>query len=340
MGKRRRNEAAEHEVEGVHDVPRKFKQSDQRELLPVKQQDGSWKRQHTKKEKKKALAAPPPPPPRPRPSARELEEIASSVESAEEKRLKISKLSALLVEAPQKNMGSLVDLLRIAKRNKAAPSIQRLALLSAVAVLRDLIPAYRIRPPTEKELEMQVSREVMMLRDYEKTLLSEYTACIGALVKWVRGGEAQPKANRAAGVRGLCALLEKGYDFNQRDELIAALVPIANSNEATERSAVCACLVSVFGLDAQGEATLSIIKQCASLLKTSGFNVKPALLDTWLFIKIDAGATAAAGAPAGKRAKRKKREMDNVSRELAAAAGERGNKARTATQVLDHVFVS
>ena len=50
-----------------------------------------------------------------------------------------------------------------------SPAIQRLALLSAVAVLRDLIPAYRIRPPTDKELKMQVSKEVELLRELAGT---------------------------------------------------------------------------------------------------------------------------------------------------------------------------
>ena len=34
--------------------------------------------------------------------------------------------------------------------------VQRLALLSLLAVFQDILPAYRIRPPTEKELQVRV----------------------------------------------------------------------------------------------------------------------------------------------------------------------------------------
>lgn len=38
-------------------------------------------------------------------------------------------------------------------------------------VYKDLAPGYRIRPPTEKELEMAVSKEVRATRDYEHAFL-------------------------------------------------------------------------------------------------------------------------------------------------------------------------
>ena len=66
------------------------------------------------------------------------------------------------------------------------PAIQRLALLSAVAVLRDLIPAYRIRPPTDKELKMQVSKDVEVLREFERKLLQHYEQAVATLQQLVK----------------------------------------------------------------------------------------------------------------------------------------------------------
>eukprot|EP00741_Cyanophora_paradoxa_P013477 tig00020693_g13014.t1 len=40
-----------------------------------------------------------------------------------------------------------------------SPAVRRLALLSELDVLRDVIPGYRIRPPTAKELEVRAGRE-------------------------------------------------------------------------------------------------------------------------------------------------------------------------------------
>jgi hypothetical protein len=52
--------------------------------------------------------------------------------------------------------------------------VVRLAMLSLLAVFRDVLPGYRIRLPTEKELAMPVSKDVKRTRDYEATLLRLY----------------------------------------------------------------------------------------------------------------------------------------------------------------------
>lgn len=55
-----------------------------------------------------------------------------------------------------------------------ALQIVRLAMLSLLAVFRDILPGYRIRLPTEKELAMPVSKDVKRTRDYEASLLRLY----------------------------------------------------------------------------------------------------------------------------------------------------------------------
>ena len=62
--------------------------------------------------------------------------------------------------------------------------VRRLAQLSLLAVMRDIVPGYRIRLPTEKELAVPVSKDVQRVRDYEATLLRLYQVCCYA--RWVR----------------------------------------------------------------------------------------------------------------------------------------------------------
>lgn len=64
-----------------------------------------------------------------------------------------------------------------------APQVARLALLSCAAVYKDVLPSYRIRLPTEKELAMPVSKEVKKLREYESTLLRAYQVYLKHLLK-------------------------------------------------------------------------------------------------------------------------------------------------------------
>ena len=69
-----------------------------------------------------------------------------------------------------------------------------------------------------------MSSDVAELRDYEKVLLRSYEDCLASLGKWLRGSPAQ----RVAAVRGLCALLTKGRDFNAIHKIIEMLVPVCN----------------------------------------------------------------------------------------------------------------
>ncbi|CAN6931672.1 unnamed protein product [Brassica oleracea] len=60
------------------------------------------------------------------------------------------------------------------KKNKLEEKIVKLGLLSVLAVFKDIIPGL----PTEKELEMKVSKAVKKTRFYESTLLKAYKVCI------------------------------------------------------------------------------------------------------------------------------------------------------------------
>jgi len=306
-----------------------------RELLPVRQANGQWQRRKAPKQQpppnddgQGAAAAP-----AAAAAMSEIEAAAAEVETAAAKRTRIAKLSASILEAPHMHISLLDELHQLAKDPSA--SVQRMALLSSAAVLRDIVPAYRIRPLTDKELKMQVSKEVGLLREYERKLLAAYETCVGLLRKWL---SSRLDAHRAAAVRGLCALLDKAYDFNGRDELIALLLPIANGTEPPLRADACATLERMYAADTHGEATLAAVKQTSALLKGGQAPPHSDVLATWLSLKLD--AAAAGSDPSTKRAKKRKRDLDPVARELAAAAGERGDVARVQTQVLEHIFVA
>ena len=49
-------------------------------------------------------------------------------------------------------------------------------MVSQAAVFRDIVPGYRVRLPTDKELAMPVSKDVRRVRDTEAALLRAYQA--------------------------------------------------------------------------------------------------------------------------------------------------------------------
>ena len=310
-----------------------------RELMPVRLPNGQWQRRKAPKkrpptEEEEEAAAAAAASAEASAQAAAAEAAAAELETAGAKRVKIAKLSASLLENPHKHVGLLDELHQFAGKDPSA-SIQRLALLSSAAVLRDLIPSYRIRALTEKELKVQVSKEVDLLRNYERKLLEAYEACIALLRKWL---SSRLDAHRAAAVRGLCALLDKAYDFNCRDELLGMLLPIASSSQAELRADACAALARMYAVDTHGEATLAAVKVISASLKSPSSTTHADVLTTWL--SLDLSAAAAGADPSNKRAKKRKRDMDPIKRELAAAAGERGDVSRVQAQVLEHVFVA
>lgn len=73
---------------------------------------------------------------------------------------------------PEEYVSQLKTLRTIYKDDNV--TVKKLALLTQLAVYKDIIPGYRIRPLTALEEEVQVSREVKKMREYEKALLSNY----------------------------------------------------------------------------------------------------------------------------------------------------------------------
>ena len=61
-------------------------------------------------------------------------------------------------------------------------------MLSLLAVFKDILPGYRIRLPTEKELEIPVSKEVKQTRDYEAMQLRFYQVWFDTHCHAVRSG--------------------------------------------------------------------------------------------------------------------------------------------------------
>jgi hypothetical protein len=78
---------------------------------------------------------------------------------------------------------------RISKQSHVH-QVSRLAMLSLLAIFRDIIPGYRIRPPTEKELATQLSKEVKKLHEFESGLLAAYQVRVISYVPHRRGVQA------------------------------------------------------------------------------------------------------------------------------------------------------
>jgi nucleolar complex protein 3 len=130
-----------------------------------------------------------------------VKEELSAEELFEKKKGQLAELGMAMLEDPESNIRSLNDILSIS--NDKDQKVVKLGLMSLLAVFKDIIPrylavnssyiilqysaqityivfaisvyySYRIRQLTEKELAVEVSKEVKKTRYYEYTLIRCY----------------------------------------------------------------------------------------------------------------------------------------------------------------------
>mmetsp|Transcript_16966 Transcript_16966/g.53207 ORF Transcript_16966/g.53207 Transcript_16966/m.53207 type:complete len:761 (+) Transcript_16966:56-2338(+) len=125
---------------------------------------------------------------------------------------------------------------------------RRLAMLSAVALFRDLVPGYRIREPTEQERSWQRSKEGLVLAKHEMELLHTYKRLLPLL-------EAAMRKEPLVFAPALSALVRAAFDFNYRQRLINTAVGHACGPDAAVRRAMSEGLQEMFEADMRLEAS-------------------------------------------------------------------------------------
>ncbi|CAI9088018.1 OLC1v1022245C1 [Oldenlandia corymbosa var. corymbosa] len=143
---------------------------------------------------------------------------------------------------------------------------------------------YRIRLPTEKEMEMKVSKAVKKTRFYESTLLSTYKAFVQKLIAL----EQQPVYTRVA-TRCLCTLLEAVPHFNFRENLLAAVIKSISSEDDVVRKLCCAAVKSLFLNEGKhgGEATVEAVQMIADLVKAHDCQLHPDSVEVFMSLSFD-----------------------------------------------------
>ncbi|KAG0038581.1 hypothetical protein BGZ82_011547 [Podila clonocystis] len=106
------------------------------------------------------------------------------------KKEEMATIAQTIIADPEQNVGQLKKLRTMAQ--DTSDVIKKLAMLTQLAVYKDILPGYRIRPLSEKEQSVTVSKDVAKLRDYEQSLLQNYQNYLQSLEKVL----AQDKSGR------------------------------------------------------------------------------------------------------------------------------------------------
>lgn len=143
---------------------------------------------------------------------------------------------------------------------------RQLALLSAIAVFRDLVPGYRIREPTEQEKATLRSKPVLQLEKYELALLSKYRRLLPVL-------EAALKKDPVTYAPALAALIVCASEFNYRQRLLATAVKYCSADEEEARKVIADALREMVENDKRLEASREVVLAVGRIAQTAAQNV-------------------------------------------------------------------
>ncbi|KAH8117472.1 nucleolar complex-associated protein 3 [Phellopilus nigrolimitatus] len=232
--------------------------------------------------------------------------------------------------------------------------IRRLAFLSQLAVFKDIIPGYRIRPLTDTEKAEKVSQLVQRTRDFEQGLVSIYQAYLRTLES-----ELKAKSELAdTALQCICRLLADLTHFNFRVNLMTAVIARLSRKTWDESSDLCLrTLTSVFRADITGQPSLEIVRLLNRMIKERRFSVHPnvmfCLLD--LRLKTELGGVRASQSKADKekpsdgmskgrrlkKTRKKLKETQGIEEEMREAEAEvdREERSSVQTETLKLLFV-
>ncbi|EQL01660.1 hypothetical protein G6O67_002262 [Ophiocordyceps sinensis] len=240
----------------------------------------------------------------------------------------LAKLAMAINENPDENVGALKAIAKVGQSKM--PTIQMLALMTQLAVYKDVIPGYRIRPLPEDAPKEKISKEVRQMRQFEQALVHGYSGYVKELARCAKF-DTRPLQNgqSLAGIAVTCActLVTAVPHFNFRSDLLKILVGKLSRRKADADAVKCMqALEKLFQEDEEGRPSLEAASLLAKMMRARDYRVDERVLNLFLSLRLLSEFSgkasqdrverqdqdAAARAKKGKREFRTKRERKNL----------------------------
>lgn len=200
----------------------------------------------------------------------------------------LAKIALVLNEDPEENAGAFKTLANISQTQNT--TIKKLALATQLAVYKDVIPGYRIRPLSEEDMETKVSKEVRKLRAYEQALVGGYQAYIRELAKLAQSGKTSKDGGPSlatVAIACVCNLLVSVPHFNFRGELLKILVGKMSTRKVDADFVKCReTIETLFQNDEDGTPSLDAVALMTKMMKGRGYRVDESVLNTLLHLRL------------------------------------------------------
>ncbi|SLM37628.1 Nucleolar complex-associated protein 3 [Lasallia pustulata] len=201
----------------------------------------------------------------------------------------MARVASLINEDPEEHAGAFRTLAQISSSKNI--TIKKLALATQLAVYKDVIPGYRIRPLAEADMTEKVSKEVRRLRAFEQALVGSYQSYVKELARYAkssRGDVAVAQATLATvAISCACTLLLAVPHFNFRGDLLKILVQKLSGKRMDEDFYRCReTLETLFRDDEDGTPSLDAVTLLTRMMKARGWRVDESALNTFLHLRL------------------------------------------------------
>ncbi|PHH75377.1 hypothetical protein CDD80_2442 [Ophiocordyceps camponoti-rufipedis] len=209
----------------------------------------------------------------------EIPEAQQVLQAQEE----LARMALAINESPEDNVASLKAMAKIGQSKVV--TVQMLALLTQMAVYKDIIPGYRIRPHPETAQKEKVSKEVRRLQQFEQSLVHGYQAYIRELT---RCAKAQQSLSSTA-ITCACELVKAVPHFNFRSDLVKILVGKLSRRTTARDADAVKCLQALehlFREDDEGRPSFEAVSLLAKMMRARDFKVDEAVLNLFLSLRL------------------------------------------------------
>jgi len=201
----------------------------------------------------------------------------------------MAKIATQLNEDPEEYPGAFKALARIG--SSPLRSIQKLCIVTQMAVYKDVIPGYRIRPASEDPAAEKLSKDVKRLRVYEQALVSGYQTYIKTLAQYATmplvKGEKPSKRISSIAIMCACTLLNAVPHFNFRGDLLRILVRKLSSRNVDGDFVKCRqALEKLLREDEEGRPSMEAVSLLSKMMRARKYNTEESVLNLFLHLRL------------------------------------------------------
>ncbi|QSS49939.1 nuclear export protein Noc3 [Histoplasma capsulatum var. duboisii H88] len=201
----------------------------------------------------------------------------------------LARIAELINEDPEEHTGLFKRLADMVSET-SLPAVKKLALATQVAIYRDVIPGYRIRPLGEDDMATNVSKDVRKLRNFEQSLLAGYQNTVKVLASFVKTQTKESvdaEGLKAVSINCACSLLIAVPHFNFRGELLKILVSQLGRRKVDDNFVKCReTIEKIFANDEDGIVSMEAVSLLSKMMKARDYRVHDSVLDTFLHLRL------------------------------------------------------